>query len=62
MAETPEHVEMKLDFVEMNDAETFDELDGSRTISEGKEEAQVILSGALWVGRARLIDNILLHK
>ncbi|KAF8635044.1 hypothetical protein AX15_000580 [Amanita polypyramis BW_CC] len=59
---TPEHVEVKLDYVEMNDEDTFDELEESRTISEGEGDAQIILSGALWVGRTRLIDNILLRR
>ena len=50
---------MKLDYVEMNDAETFEELGDSRTKSE-QDDGQIILSGALWVGRTRLIDNILI--
>ena len=52
-----QRVDVRLDYVQMNDAESFDELDGAKT-SEGR---QVILSGALWVGKTRLIDNILLE-
>src|SRR6266550_2466576 len=55
--ESPERVGMKLDYVEMNDTETFDKLEDSRTMSDGDD---IILSGALWVGKTRLIDNILI--
>ncbi|KAF8581592.1 Pantoate-beta-alanine ligase [Ramaria rubella] len=47
-------VEVKLDYVEMNDPETFEIVAGDMGGS------LVILSGALWLGRTRLIDNILL--
>lgn len=52
-AETAQ-VKLKLDYLEMNDPETFEVLDGKY----GGHRA--IFSGALWVGRTRLIDNILL--
>lgn len=52
-----ERVDIKLDYVEMNDAETFEKLEDSRTKSQ---EDDIILSGALWVGKTRLIDNILI--
>ena len=50
-------VKMKLDYIEMNDANTFDVLD-----PEVRKEDRdlVILSGALYVDKTRLIDNILL--
>ncbi|KIJ49635.1 hypothetical protein M422DRAFT_160818 [Sphaerobolus stellatus SS14] len=48
-------VELKLDYVEVNDPETF----GIVADSKGKP---AILSGAIWVGRTRLIDNILLGQ
>lgn len=54
-----ERVDLKLDYVEMNDAETFEELGDPRTKSE-QDDGQIILSGALWVGTTRLIDNILI--
>ncbi|KLO07423.1 Pantoate-beta-alanine ligase [Schizopora paradoxa] len=50
-------VEMRMDYVEMNDPETFDVVDGNMR-KEG--EKVVILSGAIWVKNTRLIDNILL--
>jgi len=52
-------VEMKLDYVEMNDANSFDILEG-----EARKEGDktVILSGALYVDKTRLIDNILLGE
>jgi pantoate--beta-alanine ligase len=54
-----ERVDMKLDYVEMNDAATFEELRDSRTKSE-EAGGQIILSGALWVSGTRMIDNILI--
>ncbi|KAL5637437.1 hypothetical protein ACGC1H_004009 [Rhizoctonia solani] len=56
-------VEMKLDYIEMNDPHTFEPL-GEEVKSEsaaGKGPG-VILSGALWVGKTRLIDNVLLGE
>ncbi|KAF8347906.1 Pantoate-beta-alanine ligase [Amanita rubescens] len=55
--ESLERVGMKLDYMEMNDAETFDKLEDARTKSE---EDDIIISGALWIGKTRLIDNILI--
>ncbi len=54
--EGEEHgVEIRVDYIEMNDPDTFDVLgDGQR--SNG---APVILSGAVWFGRTRLIDNLI---
>ncbi|KAF8520445.1 pantothenate synthetase [Hysterangium stoloniferum] len=47
-------VELRLDYVEVSDSETFEVVAGN----DGKNP--VILSGALWVGKTRLIDNIML--
>ena len=58
-SESLERVDIKLDYVEMNDAETFEELGDSRTKSE-EAGGQIILSGALWIGGTRIIDNILI--
>ncbi|KAH6915833.1 pantothenate synthetase [Coprinopsis sp. MPI-PUGE-AT-0042] len=49
-------VDLKLDYIEMNDAEDFSVLDASARSTE----RLVILSGALYVDKTRLIDNILL--
>ncbi|KAI9464731.1 Nucleotidylyl transferase [Boletus coccyginus] len=50
-------IEMKPDYIEMNDLDSFEVLDGlSQRQSAGGESA--ILSGAVWVGKTRLIDNI----
>ena len=46
-----------LDHVEMNDPESFDVVDWDTKDSHGRP---VVLSGALWLGRTRLIDNIIL--
>lgn len=57
--EGEEHgVEVRVDYIEMNDPDTFDVLgDGQVQRSDG---APVILSGAVWFGRTRLIDNLIL--
>lgn len=50
-------VELRLDYIEVNDPETFE------VVSEAiKGHLPVIISGALWVGRTRLIDNLLLGE
>jgi len=46
-----------LDYIEMNDPERFDVVDWDTKEGDGRP---VVLSGALWVGRTRLIDNIIL--
>jgi pantoate--beta-alanine ligase len=52
-------VEMRLDYIEMNDSETFEVVeDGAKKSQSGT--GTVLLSGALWVDRTRLIDNIIL--
>ncbi|KAG9035701.1 pantothenate synthase [Tulasnella sp. JGI-2019a] len=50
-------VSMRSDYIEMNDPETFEVVDERMTVDEGKP---VVLSGAVWVGKTRLIDNFLL--
>jgi pantoate--beta-alanine ligase len=51
-------VDLRLDYVEMNDSATFEVVgDGSRRDEDGEP---VILSGAMWLGQTRLIDNIIL--
>ena len=52
-------VDMRLDYLEMNDSETFDVLDVSSN-SQLTGDIPVIVSGALWVGKTRLIDNIVI--
>ncbi|KAJ3927909.1 MAG: pantothenate synthetase [Lentinula lateritia] len=54
-------VEIKLDYIEMNDAEDFKVLEDEVTLqSRGEDASTVILSGAMWVNGTRLIDNLLL--
>jgi pantoate--beta-alanine ligase len=56
-----EGVDVRLDYVEMNDSGTFDALEGgARKADVHPAAGPVILSGAVWVGKTRLIDNILL--
>ena len=52
-------VEMRLDYVELNDSDTF-EVVGDRETGANYGTRPVLLSGALWVGRTRLIDNLIL--
>jgi len=48
-----------LDYIQMNDWDTFDVLEPY--VRKSKDESRVaILSGALYVDKTRLIDNILL--
>lgn len=50
-------VEVRMDYVEMNGAEEFEVLgDGEVRGARGA----VLLSGAVWVGKTRLIDNFVL--
>lgn len=54
-------IDMKLEYIQMNDSDTFEVLDGQsqrRSVGGGA----VILSGAVWVGRTRLIDNIVVGE
>ena len=53
-------VEMVLDYIQMNDSDTFDVLDPYVRNSNDGSQVVVILSGALYVDKTRLIDNILL--
>jgi pantoate--beta-alanine ligase len=48
---------MVLDYIEMNDPESFETVDWDTKEGDGRP---IILSGALWLGRTRLIDNIVL--
>ncbi|KAF7798695.1 hypothetical protein EIP86_009919 [Pleurotus ostreatoroseus] len=58
-----EEVRLKLDYIEMNDPDTFDVI-GDLVERAGWEKGHagrpVVLSGAMWVGETRLIDNIIL--
>lgn len=47
-------VELELDYIELFDKTTFNPVRGDVT---GKE---MVLAGAVWVGKTRLIDNLLL--
>ena len=54
-------IEMKLDYIEMNDPDSFEVLDGQSQRQSAGSEA-VILSGAILVGKTRLIDNIVVGE
>lgn len=46
---------LKLDYFEVFDKETFEPVRGS--VGRGRE---LVIAGAVWVGKTRLIDNLLL--
>jgi pantoate--beta-alanine ligase len=52
--ELPKGVDMKVDYFEVFDKETFEPVRGQ---VGGRE---VVIAGAVWVGKTRLIDNLLL--
>ena len=53
-------VEVRLEYVELNDSDSFDVVGGGETKADyGTRPA--LLSGALWVGKTRLIDNLILR-
>ena len=57
-------IHVKLDYIEMNDPDSFDALSEDTTRTEwesnGVQGRAVLLSGAMWVGKTRLIDNLIL--
>lgn len=59
----PEGVQLKLDYIEFNDPDTFEPLLGSEMKAKaegGKSRDTVLLSGAVWIGKTRLLDNLIL--
>ena len=52
-------VSMRLDYIELNDAGDFEVVDGVCR-RDAHNPRPLILSGALWVDKTRLIDNIIL--
>jgi pantoate--beta-alanine ligase len=52
-------VEIRLDYVELCDA---DEFEAHVSPPRDTETKMYVLSGAMWVGKTRLIDNILLYN
>lgn len=51
-------LQIRLDYIEFNDSHDLEPLEGTRSKQPGSQP--VILSGAMWVGTTRLIDNIVL--
>lgn len=51
-------VEMRLDYLQINDASSF-EIIGDE-VTKDTVSGPLIFSGALWLGKTRLIDNIVL--
>ncbi|TBU34084.1 Pantoate-beta-alanine ligase [Dichomitus squalens] len=57
--------DIRMDYVDMNDPESFDVLPDGTSRAEWEADVggrPVILSGAMWVGKTRLIDNIVLSR
>jgi len=57
-ASASEELPISLDYIEFNDSDSLEPLEGTRCIEPGSQP--VILSGAMWIGKTRLIDNIVL--
>ncbi|KAI0033942.1 Pantoate-beta-alanine ligase [Vararia minispora EC-137] len=55
-----EHIEVRIDYLEFNDPETFAVLPDAAT--KGMRGKATVLSGAVFVGRTRLIDNLVLGE
>jgi pantoate--beta-alanine ligase len=55
VASDPDGVDLKVDYFEVFDKDTFEPVRGS--IAAGRE---TVIAGAVWVGKTRLIDNLLL--
>jgi pantoate--beta-alanine ligase len=56
-------VKMELDYVQMNSVETFEPLPKDECKGSDKERrTPVVISGAVWLGQTRLIDNVLLSE
>ena len=53
--ETGKGVDLEIDYFEVFDKETFQPVRGE--IEKGRE---LVIAGAVWVGKTRLIDNLLL--
>jgi pantoate--beta-alanine ligase len=53
--DTPTRVDVRLDYIEVFDKYTFEPVRGP--IPKRKE---LVIAGAMWVGKTRLIDNLLL--
>jgi pantoate--beta-alanine ligase len=51
------NVDMRVDFIEINDADTFEVIEDN--VSQ-RELDVALLSGALFLGKTRLIDNLIL--
>jgi pantothenate synthetase len=54
-----ERISTKVDYILINDPATLEEL-GNELTRYSAKSGVLVLSGAMWVGKARLIDNILL--
>ncbi|KAF7309876.1 Pantoate-beta-alanine ligase [Mycena indigotica] len=52
--------DIKLDYIEINDSDTLAPWDSNQCYAPSTTTRPVIISGALWVGKTRLIDNVLL--
>ncbi|KAJ6581644.1 Pantoate-beta-alanine ligase [Mycena capillaripes] len=50
--------EVRLDYIQLNDSDSLEPLEETRCMEMNSQP--VILSGALWIGTTRLIDNIVL--
>ncbi|KAF9045683.1 Pantoate-beta-alanine ligase [Hymenopellis radicata] len=59
-AQAAPKVDIQLDYIQFNDSDTFEELEDGARASKDEDASPVIISGAMWVDKTRLIDNIIL--
>ena len=58
---TENGVHLKVDYIEISDPWTFEAVpDVENKFSGEREDRPFVLSGAVWVGGTRLIDNLVL--
>ncbi|KAF7370498.1 Pantoate-beta-alanine ligase [Mycena sanguinolenta] len=59
VAGTSDEAQIRLDYIEFNDSDSLEPLESTQCREPGSQP--VLLSGAMWVGSTRLIDNIVLE-
>ncbi|KAK7025181.1 Pantoate-beta-alanine ligase [Favolaschia claudopus] len=53
-------LEIRLDYIEFNDSDSLEPLGDVRCAEPNSNSPPLLLSGAMWIGKTRLIDNIVL--
>ncbi|KAH7102928.1 pantothenate synthetase [Auriculariales sp. MPI-PUGE-AT-0066] len=53
-------VDMRPEYISVNDPETFEEISDDKFERLADKKSVMVISGAVWVGKTRLIDNLIL--